>query len=117
MNKILKLGVLSAVVLPLVLGSPWALAKGGGGRGAGHGGGSSHGGGIGRNSGAGQTGMPAGFSHGEKKGWKGESTPPGWSHGEKKGWQGAKLPPGLAKKQPEQQPEPETGTTPPAGNE
>ena len=43
-------------------------------------------------------GAPHGFSHGDKKGWKGEHVPPGWSKGEKKGWHGASTPPGLAKK-------------------
>lgn len=43
-------------------------------------------------------GSPAGFSHGDKKGWDDKSTPPGWSKGEKKGWNGEATPPGLSGK-------------------
>ena len=40
-------------------------------------------------------GAPAGFEHGEKKGWGEGKEPPGWNHGEKKGWDGKETPPGL----------------------
>ncbi|MBI2166701.1 MAG: hypothetical protein HYU34_00445 [Candidatus Omnitrophica bacterium] len=43
------------------------------------------------------SGMPAGFSHGEKKGWGESGHPPGWEKGEKKGWGGESVPPGLWK--------------------
>jgi len=42
------------------------------------------------------SGLPGGFSHGNKHGWHGASTPPGWSHGKKKGWGTGTRPPGLA---------------------
>ena len=47
--------------------------------------------------GASHTGLPAGFSHGGKRGWNGASTPPGWSQGKKTGWGTGTMPPGLSR--------------------
>lgn len=89
MIKILRIGIVSLMGVAL-LGCPIVLAKGPGGNGN-HGGETEHSEGLSHREGGG------GFSHGEKKGWKGENTPPGWSKGKKKGWNGSKIPRGLAK--------------------
>ncbi len=75
MQKVTKLMVLGLFVAGLTLNTMPAFAK--------HNGGG---------------GPPAGFSHGDKKGWDDKSTPPGWSKGEKKGWDGKATPPGLSGK-------------------
>lgn len=63
--------------------SPSAFARGpGGGPGFGAGGP-----GVGAHGpGFGPSGLPPGFSEGNKTGWNGGSTPPGWDKGKKKGW-------------------------------
>ncbi|MBI3314234.1 MAG: hypothetical protein HYZ83_08375 [Candidatus Omnitrophica bacterium] len=78
MKTALKIGM-GLLMLGLVLSNTPVFAKPGGG--GGH-----------------EGGGPAGFDHGEKKGWKGEDVPPGWEHGEKKGWHGESSPPGQMKK-------------------
>jgi hypothetical protein len=43
------------------------------------------------------TGLPPGFTHGQKHGWNGGTTPPGWTgHGKKTGWGTGTMPPGLS---------------------
>jgi hypothetical protein len=43
------------------------------------------------------TGLPGGFSLGNKHGWNGGTTPPGWTnHGKKTGWGSGTMPPGLS---------------------
>jgi hypothetical protein len=82
MDKIIKIMLISFVVTTLCFGTSFgsfAFAKGKGAKG----------------------GIPAGFSKGEKRGWKGESTPPGWAKGEKKGWDESDLPPRLSEKESE----------------
>jgi hypothetical protein len=48
------------------------------------------------------SGLPAGFSKGQKQGWQGSAVPRGWTNpkGQKKGWRGGCVPKGIGKKQP-----------------
>ena len=86
-----KLAIFTVSVLTFVIvGAPFAFARGGGmGRGspafAGPAGGppSWHG------------SNPPGFNQGIKTGWNGGSVPPGWTRGKKTGWHGHSVPPGL----------------------
>ena len=43
------------------------------------------------------SGLPRGFTQGQKHGWNGAGTPPGWSHGKKHGWNGGTMPPGFSR--------------------
>jgi hypothetical protein len=78
--------LLAALVIGVGMTAPAFAARGGGG---------GHGGGGASSSSSSSTGLPSGFSHGQKRGWSGGSYPPGWSHGQKKGWGGNGMPPGL----------------------
>ena len=70
-------------VIALATSSP-TFARGGNGNGA-----------MGGGPGFSMNGLPPGFGHGNRTGWKGASSPPGWSHGNKHGWNGHSVPPGL----------------------